>query len=345
MREPLFIKKNIARWQEYDNFETSDPDELSDRFLHIMDDLSYAQTFYPRSKTHKYLNERAASFYNEIYKRKRNKFSTIFYFWKYDLPLIIRKRHRYLLISLIFFLVFCLIGWFSVENNRAFLDVNLGSGYVEMTNSNIESGNPFEVYSRNENEFLMFLQIFLNNIKVALLTFFSGLFASIGTLYLLFNNGLMLGSFQKLFFIHPGLGWQSVLVIWIHGVLEISAIIIAGGAGILLGNSFLFPGTFTRLNALKNAALDGAKIMMGIAPIIFFAAVLESYVTRLSSRNFSNTDYGEYAIPAAASIVILLVSLTFVIWYFIVYPIRVENNFLKLQKQQTGNLVVFEKHQ
>jgi uncharacterized membrane protein SpoIIM required for sporulation len=346
MREPLFIKKNIDRWQEYDNFETNDPDELSDRFLHIMDDLSYAQTFYPRSKTHKYLNERAASFYNEIYKRKRNKFSTIFYFWKYDLPLIIKKRQRYLVIALIVFFVFCLIGWFSVVHNPAFLDTALNPGYVDMTRDNIAEGNPFKVYSQQEGEFAMFLHIFLNNIRVSLLTFVSGLFASIGSVYLLFKNGLMLGAFQKIFFMYPDyLGWKSILVIWIHGVLEISAIIISGGAGILLGNSFLFPGTYTRLNSLKKAAIDGAKIMMGITPILFIAALLESYVTRMSSRNFSNTDFGLYALPIPVSIAILAISLIFIVWYFIIYPTKVENHFLKMQNEHREHLVVFEKNQ
>jgi uncharacterized membrane protein SpoIIM required for sporulation len=345
MREPLFIKKNIERWQVYDSFPTTDPDELSDRFLHIMDDLSYAQTFYPKSKTHKYLNERAASFYNEVYKRKRNNFSSIFYFWKYELPLIFKNRRRYLIISFAIFMAFVLIGWFSVVHNPAFLETAVGSGYVDMTKEKIENGDPFSVYSDDKSEFRMFLRIFLNNIRVALITFASGIFASIGTIYFLFENGIMLGAFQKFFFMYPNLGWQSILVIWIHGVLEISAIIISGAAGIMLGNSFLFPGTYTRIVSLKNAAIDGAKIMMGMTPVLLLAGLLESYITRMSSNNFSTGNYGENYLPVAGSIAILAVSLLFIIWYVIIYPIQVEKYFIKLEKAHNLNLVIFDKKQ
>jgi uncharacterized membrane protein SpoIIM required for sporulation len=345
MREPLFIKKNKERWDNYDNFETNDPDELSDRFLHIMDDLSYAQTFYPKSKTHRYLNERATSFYNEIYKRKRNNLSSILYFWKYDLPLIVRNRHRYLLISLLFTIVFFLIGWFSVEHNPDFLDTYLSRDYVDMTHENIKQGNPFGVYSDENNAFSMFVRIGINNIRVALLCFVSGLVFTVGTLYFLFQNGLMLGGFEKIFFMHPELGWQSMFVIWIHGVLEISAIIIAGGAGISLGNSFLFPGSFTRKESLKRAALDGVKIMMGLIPIFVVAALLESYVTRLSSNYFMKDNANVATLPIWGSAGILAVSLLFIVWYFIIYPIRIENYFLKLAKEATGDLVIYDKKQ
>jgi uncharacterized membrane protein SpoIIM required for sporulation len=119
----------------------------------------------------------------------------------------------------------------------------------------------------------------------------------------------MVGSFQYYFF-SKGLGWKSVLVIWIHGTLEISSVIIAGAAGLILGNSILFPGTHKRIDSLKRGARDGLKCMIGLVPFFIVAAFLEGFVTRYSGM------------PVWLSLFILISSLCFILWYFVWYPIR-----------------------
>ena len=139
------------------------------------------------------------------------------------------------------------------------------------------------------------------------MTFVMGIFLSIGTIYELMFNGIMMGSFQY-YFASKGFGLQSVLVIWLHGTLELSSIIIAGGAGLILGNSILFPKTFTRMVSLKNAAKDGLKIGIGLIPIFITAAFIESFLTRRTEM------------PIWLSGGILLSSAAFIIWYVILYP-------------------------
>src|SRR5690606_16305837 len=95
----------------------------------------------------------------------------------------------------------------------------------------------------------------------------------------LMKNGIMLGAFQYMFFA-KGLGWQSVLVIWIHGTLEISAIVIAGTAGLVMGSGLLFPGTRKRIDSLKRGARDGVKILVSLVPVFLAAAFLEGFITR-----------------------------------------------------------------
>ena len=75
----------------------------------------------------------------------------------------------------------------------------LGDNYVNMTERNIASGDPFGVY-KQENEWLMWVRIAYNNIKVAMMCFIGGIFFSAGTLWLLTSNGIMLGAFQYFFF-------------------------------------------------------------------------------------------------------------------------------------------------
>lgn len=310
MREGLFLKKNIEKWKQYQYESASNPDEMAQQFTELVNDLGYAKTFYPHSKVTTYLNGLASRIYLGIYRNKREESSRFARFWKTELPLTVRRHHRELLYAFLIFTTLAVMAAFSAAHDASFVRGVLGDRYVEMTEDNIAKGDPFGVY-KDENKVVMFLRIALNNIRVSLMVFVAGLFASVGTAWFLFQNGMMLGAFQYMFFA-KGLGWSSVLVIWIHGTLEISAIIIAGGAGFILGNSLLFPGTRKRIDSLKLGAKDGLKLMIGLVPIFIVAAFLEGFVTRYSSM------------PQWLSISILASSFTFILWYFVLYPIRLE---------------------
>lgn len=310
MREGLFLKKNIDKWKQYQYEAASNPDEMAQQFTELVNDLGYAKTFYPHSKVTQYLNGLASKIYLGIYKNKREESSRFVRFWKTELPLTVRKYHRELLYAFLIFTALAVMAAFSAAHDETFVRGVLGDRYVEMTEDNIAKGDPFGVY-KDENKIAMFLRIALNNIRVSLMVFVAGIFLSIGTAWFLFQNGIMLGAFQYMFFA-KGLGWPSVLVIWIHGTLEISAIIIAGGAGFILGNSILFPGTRKRIDSLKRGAKDGLKLMIGLVPVFIVAAFLEGYVTRYS------------AMPQWLSITILALSFNFILWYFVFYPIRLE---------------------
>jgi len=308
MREGQFIKKNISRWKSYEE-PTDDPDEVAKRFTYLVDDLSYAKTFYPFSNTVKYINSMAAGIYLSIYRNKKEKKERFISFWITELPLIVRKHHRTLLFTFLFFMAFVAIGVFSARYDQSFVRAILGDAYVDMTERNIANSDPFGVYKQGD-EFLMFTRIAINNIGVAFYCFAMGILFSVGTLYILFRNGLMLGSFEYMFFQH-GLGLQSILVVFIHGTLEISAVVIAGCSGIVLGNSLLFPKTYTRMQSLTQGAKDAVKIVVSLVPVFIVAAFFEGFVTRHTGM------------PLWLSASILSLSLAFIIWYFIVYPIRV----------------------
>ena len=307
MREALFVKQNKPKWNQYETATSSNPDEIAERFITISDDLAYSKTFYPKSNTTVYLNGLAAKFHQSIYKNKKEKTNRIVYFWQYELPLLFKEHHKQILFSFIFFSIFFLIGILSSKYDNMFIRSVLGDEYVNMTNENIAKGDPFGVYKQHDS-FLMFFLIAKNNINVTATTYLLGLFFSIGTLFILFKNGIMLGCFQYLF-ISKGLGLQSLLVIWIHGTLEISTVILAGAAGLIMGNSFLFPKTYSRFLSLKQGAKNGLKIMLGIVPIVVTAAIFESFVTRHTEM------------PTWLSSSILILSLLFIIWYVLIYPI------------------------
>lgn len=320
MREGQFIRKNISKWKQYQYEKSSHPDEMAEKFTDLVNDLGYSKTFFPNSRITQYLNSLASGIYLGIYKNKKEDGSRLWTFWKTELPLTIRKHHRELLYSFFLFLAFVLMAVFSTMQDQSYVRGVLGDSYIEMTEDNISRGDPFGVY-KDADKFRMFLTIALNNVKVSFMVFVGGFLASVGTIWLLFENGTMLGSFQTFFFLKD-LGWQSILVVWIHGTLEISAIIIAGGAGLIVGNSMLFPKTYNRLQSLKRGAKDGLKLMVGLVPVFIAAAFLEGYITRFSTM------------PKAASISILVISFSFIIWYFVIYPMIVEKKTAAIEQEK-----------
>ncbi len=313
----MFIKKNAEKWKAYQHRQTENPDETAERFITLIDDLSYSKTFYPKSKVTRWINGITAAIYQSIYQHKKEKYSRIFQFWKYELPLLFKKYQLIFLLTVFIFVSFVVIGFFSSSHNPDFVRGILGDDYVNMTEENIAKGDPFAVY-KDENPFSMFVRIAFNNIKVSFLTFIGGFTLGIFTFILLWSNGIMLGSFQYLFFAN-GLGYKSILVIWIHGTIEISSIVIAGTAGFILAHGILFPGTYKRLDSFKRAAKDAAKVLICLIPFFIIAAFLESYITHLMSQTFDkNFNTG---LPVWLSILILALSVFLIVWYFIIWPV------------------------
>jgi uncharacterized membrane protein SpoIIM required for sporulation len=109
-------------------------------------------------------------------------------------------------------------------------------------------------------------------------------------------------------FYSKGLGGTAVVIVLLHGMLELSAIIMTCGAGVVLGTGFLFPGTRSRLHAFREAAKDGVKIVVALVPVFMVAAFIEGYITRY------------YKMPLALSLLLLAVSTFFIVSYFIFYP-------------------------
>jgi uncharacterized membrane protein SpoIIM required for sporulation len=318
MREAMFIKKNVDKWNEYQQVKTDDPDETAERFVILVDDLSYSKTFYPHSQVTRWINSIAAGIYQNIYRNKKEKYSRIFIFWKYELPLLFRKYHKILLFTFFITVLFVLIGLWGSMQSEDFMRGALPAGYVDMTNDNIAKGDPFGVY-KNDNPFSMFVQIATHNISVAFLMVIGGFTLGIFTILTVWQNAVSLGAFQYIFFMHD-LGMKSILVIWIHGTLEISSFIIAPAAGFIITHGILFPGTYSRKVSFRRGVKDALKILVTLIPILTVAAFFESYITHLMSNTYDKENNG--GLPVWASVLILSFSLLFMVWYFVIYPVR-----------------------
>ncbi len=284
MREKEFVEQNKQKWQRFEQHIAGDsnvgPSELSDLFTQITDDLSYARTNYSRRSIRVYLNNLAQKVFLGLYSRRRSQVKSLAHFWTESLPLALFRARKELNISLIFFLASLAIGIFSSIHDPDFARSILGDDYIAMTNENIERGDPMAVY-KSAGEFDMFFRITINNVLVAFRTFVLGAFFGIGTLVIMLYNGIMVGTFQFYFF-ERSLFQESFLTIWMHGALEISAIVIAGGAGLTLGRGLLYPGSLPRIQSFQIAARRAIKIMLGLIPVFIAAGFIEGFFTRIT---------------------------------------------------------------
>lgn len=310
MKEVTFIRQNIEKWRGYESIAedmaVSTPDDVADAYIDVTSDLAFSQTHYPQSRITKYLNNLASAIHNNIYRNKRERWTRIVTFWTQEMPLTMWEARRELRLSFAIFLFSALVGMVSQLIDPEFSRLILGNAYVEMTIENIENGAPMAVYDGSP-EGSMFMGITMNNIYVSFIAFVMGLLTSFGTGFIIFRNGVMLGAFQT-FFAQYGLLGESALAIWLHGTIEISAIIVAGAAGLAMGNGWLFPGTYKRLYSFRRGAKRGLKIVMGTMPLFITAGFIESFFTR-------HTEW-----PDALRLTIILLSLAFIIFYYIVLP-------------------------
>lgn len=315
MKEVSFIRQNIEKWKQTEEVvEKADrfsPDKLADTYMDVTSDLSFSQSHYPTSRITIYLNNLASSLHHAIYKNKKEKLSRIITYWTQEIPMVMVNSRKELLWSFIIFAASVFIGIVSAMNDESFVRLILGNAYVDMTLNNIANGDPMAVYGSSF-EIPMFLGITLNNIMVSFNVFAMGLLTGFGSGYMLFRNGVMIGAFQTFFF-QQGLLGESMLAIWLHGTLEISAIIIAGAAGLALGNSWLFPGTYSRGVAFRRGAKRGLKIVIGTVPIFIIAGFIEGFITRHTG------------LPTIIRLGVILLSLAFVVYYYIYLPKKIRH--------------------
>ena len=312
MREAAFVKQNKEKWIAFEKAialkSQINPDTLADHYIHLTNDLAYAQTYYPESKTLLYLNSLTAQAHQQIYKNKKEDKNRVISFWKEEFPLFFYQHQRTLLYAFLVFAVAIFIGAISSLYDDTFVRLILGDRYVNETLNNIESGNPTAIYGSGSN-WGTFLAITVNNIRVSILAFAFGVITSVGSAYILFSNGVMVGAFFTMF-ANNEVFWQASKNIMLHGAIELSVSVVAGCAGMVMGNGILFPKTFSRRLSFTRAAKDGLKIVVSTFPFFIIAGFIEGFITRYNNM------------PVWLALLIIGGSFALIIFYYIIYPIQ-----------------------
>jgi uncharacterized membrane protein SpoIIM required for sporulation len=190
---------------------------------------------------------------------------------------MLRARERFIGVSALLVLIGFLSGFIAVWDDPLRLPAIVPPEYASVDPKAItEDRGPLQAP-------IVSASIMTNNIRVAVLAFACGITLGIGTVYLLVYNGILIGALAALYH-RAGEGYAFWAYILPHGVIELTAIFIAGGAGLYMGYVILVPGPFTRKFRFVTAAKESVQMMLGTIPLFVAAGIIEGYITPKSSR-------------------------------------------------------------
>jgi len=278
-------------------------EELSEMvrlYRSVCSDYAYALSNFPYEPVVAELNTLIGKAHKVIYGSRTFDKMAILRFFTHDFPGIFRKNIRYFWISLLLFVLGAGLSFTGSFLNPDLPRHFLGDAYVDKTLANIEKEDPFAIY-KSESSPVLSSFVMTNNIKVTFFAYGMGIFAGIGTIYVLFYNGLIMGVFLYVFFTR-GLLFESLLTVMMHGTIELSCIFIAGAAGLMIGRALLFPGTYTRREALKIHGLQSIKLILGTAALLLIAGFIEGFVTRID-------------LPVYLKGAFVIANAVFLVWY------------------------------
>ncbi len=283
-----FINRKKATWERLSAIversrrgglaalEDEEITELGRLYRSATSDLAVARRDFPGHRVVDYLNGLVARAHAEVYQRRADRSSGLVRYFAVDLPRTFRETWPYTLASLLMFLIPALIGFFITLNDPAAGSLLVPG--IDSVISDIRAGREWWKAINDEGRSASAALIATNNIRVAILAFAGGVLLGALTLFVLAQNGLLLGvvagAAQAYGF--SGNLWGFVAA---HGVVELSVIIIAGGAGLQLGWAIARPGLITRRAALALAARRAVRLLLGCALLLIVAGVIEGFIS------------------------------------------------------------------
>jgi uncharacterized membrane protein SpoIIM required for sporulation len=218
-----------------------------------------------------YLNQLLARCHNLIYLGHKPKVSGIVHFYRDTYPQVFRETLPQTLLALTIFSFAGLIAWIITWHDPTFAYRLLGPGMMEtieqhkMWTESIVTVKPLASSS-----------IMTNNLSVSFSAFAMGITGGLGTIWMMMLNGLLMGVIGAATW-KAGMAVQLWSFVAPHGVLELPAIFIAGGAGFEIARGLLFPGLLPRKVSLAQAGGRGARLLLGTIPMLIIAGLIEGF--------------------------------------------------------------------
>lgn len=235
--------------------------------------LSYSQTYFPNDEVTQYLNGLVSKSHNLLYKDQVSSFKQIRYFFSTQFVGLFMEQWKFVVAAMILFTFGALGSYLSVVNDPLHIYSILPAEIAQGVDPDQLGKGHAAVDSS-----LMSAEIMTNNIQVAILAFAGGVTFGILTVYLLIYNGIIVGALAALFW-HHGKTYDFWAYIVPHGMIELTAIFIAGGAGLLMGYKLFIPGPFTRVYQLKSHAKRSVQLLLGTIPLFVLAGIIEGFIT------------------------------------------------------------------
>lgn len=287
MKEDKFISKNIDNWQKLENYNkilsksglsglTGDEiKEFIGLYRNLSHHLSYARTFFPNSNIVSYLNQLIGTSHNYVFVREDKGFAGFKHYITHGLPLALKAAQGYIFASfLIFmagsFLTFILSVTDPVYSNFFFPGVTVDQLNLDPTN---DTAWAYALFS----SFIM-----TNNIQVSFFAFALGATAGLGTIYILFYNGMIVGALAGVVAYGGGSLPMFFAMILPHGFIELMAIFITGGAGLMIGKGMLVPGDLSRKDSALKHAKAAAYFIPAIILMLIIGGLIEGFFTPMA---------------------------------------------------------------
>lgn len=253
--------------------------ELGRLYRHAASNLAYARTHRLEPELIAYLNNLVGRTHAYVYIPPANTWRQISLMFRRTFPAVLQKRLVFVVFAALLMLGSAGLGYYlqaqSPKTAAAMLP-GIAEETYERFQDNTWFNNPLAQRP------LISAAIMANNIKVAVMAFAGGILIGLVTFYALYMNGLMLGVLTGFFAgrRHGVDFWATILP---HGVTELTAICIAGGAGLLLASALISPGRYRRRDALLLRGRDAVVLFLGVVMLLVFAGAIEGFVSTIGT--------------------------------------------------------------
>ena len=287
MADDHFIEKHKTAWQRLEDLlklldssslrrlHREEVRELGRIYRRTASDLAIARAESRDPRLINYLNSLVIRAHGRIYQADAQGGSRIKEFFTRELPQTFRRTWRYTAVSFGVFALFSVIGFVGTKYDPEFSELvgvpaSFREGYIETKTRWWEDLNEANQVGASS--------IFTHNILVTIYTFAFGALFGVGTIFYLAFNGAAIASVLALTY-RAGFGNELLTFMVGHGVIELSCIFIAGGAGLLIGSALVLPGDLSRADALKSRGKDAVRLMMGVAVLLVVAGTIEGFIS------------------------------------------------------------------
>ncbi len=282
--------------------------ELGSLYRQTASHLAIARTRTMDREIVEYLNLLMGRAHGIVHGHRASRRVRLGYFFAVEVPATFKRCHSYFIVSLSILIVFSLVAGISTSLNPGWAELFMGPGFRSVVEKFLETAEPAGSYFADSaaamggHAFAGYLMT--HNIGVALACFAAGITFGLGTAYLLVQNSLMLGAFVGLGAFQGKLLIAGAVVVP-HGIIELSAILLAGAAGLRMGYGLINPGDMLRRDALLKAAHEAVRLAAGTIPIFIAAGLIEGLLSPIDAGPLAS-NIARYAIGIASGVALYL---------------------------------------
>ncbi len=275
-REPNWKRLDELLRQAEQGIKTLSANEIKDLaslYRSVSADLARARTHKVGNILTQDLQKLTARGYNQIYQgSQRQEWQQVKEFYRWGFPQVVQDTWSYIAIATGIFCLTAMIAWWYGWRDPTFIAITVPDNIIQM----VEVDGQLWMGSIVGIEPLASSSITINNLSVCFSAIAGGMTAGLLTIFSMANNGLHIGAVATLVG-KNNLAYPFWAFVFPHGSLELPAIFLAGGAGLLLGKAMIFPGKYKRIDALKLNGIKAAQLTFGIVPMLIIAGTIEGF--------------------------------------------------------------------